>query len=103
MDASTVLRTVRRRGRWSLRALAVRADTSHATLSAYESGRVTPSVSTLDRIVHAGGFDADTRLTRRVTTMHGVERGSELEAVLRLAAEFPTRPRTQLGLPRFGR
>lgn len=103
MDAGTILRAVRRRGHWSLRALAAKADTSHATLSAYETGRVAPSVSTLDRIVHAGGFDADTRLTRRISMKDGMERGSELESVLRLAAQFPARPRTRLGPHQFGR
>jgi transcriptional regulator with XRE-family HTH domain len=103
VDAGTILRTVRRRGRWSLRALATEAKTSHATLSAYESGRVTPTVATLDRVVHWAGFDVDARLTRRAITAHGLERGAELEAVLRLAAQFPAHPSARLGPQRFGR
>jgi transcriptional regulator with XRE-family HTH domain len=55
MEAATVLRRARRRSRLTLRELAGRAGTSHATLSAYEAGRKVPTVATLDRIVRAAG------------------------------------------------
>jgi transcriptional regulator with XRE-family HTH domain len=97
-----VLQQLRTRGRWSLRALATRAHTSHATLSAYQSGRVSPSVDTLDRVVRAGGFDLAPRLTRRVEMSDGIVRGEELAAVLRLAAAFPVRPAGPVAAARFG-
>ncbi|MGB3411488.1 MAG: helix-turn-helix transcriptional regulator [Microthrixaceae bacterium] len=66
MDASVVLKLVRRRSGLSLRSLAQRAGTSHATLSSYEAGRVVPSVGTLDRIVTAAGFDLQVSLESRI-------------------------------------
>lgn len=43
----------------SQRVLAQRAGTSHATLSAYESGKIDPSVATFNRILRAAGFQVD--------------------------------------------
>ena len=57
MEASVVLRRARIGSRLSLRALAERAGTSHATLSAYEAGRKVPTVATLDRILRAAGVE----------------------------------------------
>jgi hypothetical protein len=62
---------------------------------------VVPSTATLDRIVRAAGFTIDVTLTSRAAP--AAERGEELEAVLRLAAQFPTRHRNHLELPVFGR
>ena len=53
MDAARTLRRARRDAGLSLRALAGRAGTSHATLAAYEAGRAVPRVDTLDRILRA--------------------------------------------------
>jgi transcriptional regulator with XRE-family HTH domain len=102
MEAGPIIRTVRRRGQWSLRSLGAAAHTSHATLSAYESGRVTPTVDTLDRVVRSAGFDVHPRLTRRVTAVGGLDRGSELAAVLLVAAQFPVRAGARIGPQRFG-
>jgi transcriptional regulator with XRE-family HTH domain len=96
MDAGVILRELTRSGRLSLRSLATRAATSHGTLSAYQSGRVSPSLTTLDRVVRTAGFDVETRLTRRVREDGGLSRGEELEAVLRLAAQFPARDKEPL-------
>lgn len=49
-EAAGTLRRTRLAAGLSLRALAERAGTSHATLAAYESGRTIPRVDTLDRI-----------------------------------------------------
>jgi transcriptional regulator with XRE-family HTH domain len=99
MDAAAVIRTARAGAGLSLRGLAGRAGTSHATLSAYETGRVDPSVHTVDRIVRAAGFDVDWSLARRAP---GGDRGRELVEALELAALFPARHRPELAFPPFG-
>lgn len=127
--ASEVLKLVRRRSGLSLRSLAQRAGTSHATLSSYEAGRVVPSVETLDRIVTAAGFDLKVSLESRIdgperydslsVATVGTEgaraeapkasdsgraaRGRELVEVLELAAMFPARHAPTLEAPIFGR
>ena len=80
----------------SLRELATRAQTSHSTLSAYESGQKVPSVDTLERILRAAGFALDLTLVPR-----GADRGRELEKVLALAEQFPARHAPTLDYPRF--
>jgi transcriptional regulator with XRE-family HTH domain len=102
MDAAALLRSVRLRARLSLRQLARRAGTSHATLSAYEHGRVVPTVDTVDRIVRAAGFSLAAELTPAVSPAGAGERGDELLAVLELAALFPARHAPALAFPRFG-
>jgi transcriptional regulator with XRE-family HTH domain len=100
VNAGSTLHRARRRAGLSLRGLAARAGTSHSTLAAYESGRKTPTVDTLDRIVRAAGFDLDLDLTRRVG---GPDRGRELVDALELAAQFPVRHERTLPFPRFPR
>ena len=102
MDAATCIRTARRGARLTLRRLAVRAGTSHSTLAAYEAGRVTPSVDTLDRIVRAAGFALSVELTPRVRGDDRLPRGDELVQALELAAMFPARHDAELAYPRFG-
>lgn len=102
MDAAVTVRTARHRAGLSLRQLARRAGTSHSTLAAYESGRTTPSVSTLDRIVRAAGFELATELRPRVGNLDPAARGAELVEVLELAALFPARHAATLNSPRFG-
>ncbi|HZS15640.1 MAG TPA: helix-turn-helix transcriptional regulator [Candidatus Dormibacteraeota bacterium] len=53
LDAPSLIRRHRLAARLSQRELARRAGTSAATLNRYESGRVDPTVSTLNRILHA--------------------------------------------------
>ncbi len=103
MTASSTLALVRRRSGMSLRELARRAGTSHATLHAYESGAKEPRVDTVLRIVAAAGFALELELAPRPDA--GVERiakGRELEAVLDLAAAFPARHAARLDVPVFG-
>ncbi len=102
MDAATVIRTARSGSGLTLRALARSAGTSHATLSAYEAGRVDPSMDTVDRIVRAAGYDVDWSLARRVHGPTPGDRGRELVEVLELAALFPARHHPELAYPRFG-
>jgi transcriptional regulator with XRE-family HTH domain len=98
VDAADVLRTARQRAGMSLRELADRADTSHSTLSAYESGRKVPRVDTLERIVRAAGQDLGVELGRRVVDG---DRGLELAEALELAEQFPVRHVPTLQYPPF--
>jgi transcriptional regulator with XRE-family HTH domain len=102
MDAATTLRQARDRAGLSLRALAARADTSHSTLSAYETGRKVPTVETFDRIVRAAGYEVEVGLTPSVGGSDRTARGRELLEVLELAELFPARPSATLEFPRFG-
>ena len=99
-----MIRTARTWSGMTLRELAALAQTSHSTLSAYESGRTTPNVDTLDRVLRAAGFDADVTLSKRVGTgrVERVARGQELMDVLQLAEMFPARHASRLMYPRFG-
>ncbi len=103
MVAASLLREARRRSHLTLRDLAHRARTSHSTLSAYESGTKTPSTATFERIIAAAGYSLDRTLRPRVRMRDGIERGAELEAVLDLAEEFPSRHGLHLDAPVFGR
>jgi transcriptional regulator with XRE-family HTH domain len=99
MDAGKLIRDARRRAGLTLRQLGEVAGTSHSTLSAYESGRTTPTVATLDRILGAAGFAVDVTLVPRIER---AERGHELAEVLDLAAQFPARHAAHIEYPKFG-
>jgi transcriptional regulator with XRE-family HTH domain len=58
-----LIRIARRRAGLTQDALARRAATSQTAISAYESGRRSPSVATLTRILEAAGFELRMRLT----------------------------------------
>lgn len=103
MDAGQLIHAARRRGGLTLRGLARRAATSHATIAAYEADRVTPSVATLTRIVGAAGCDLVVELRPRVGGPEPGDRGRELVEVLELAAQFPARHARRLAAPVFGR
>ncbi|MEM7077540.1 MAG: helix-turn-helix transcriptional regulator [Pseudomonadota bacterium] len=87
----------------SVREVARRAGTSHATLIAYIKGRKSPSLSTLARIVDACDLSLDVALRPRVRGTQGLPRGEELAQVLRLAEQFPARPHPTLAYPKFPR
>lgn len=103
MDASVALRHARLGAGLTLRALAERSETSHATLAAYESGRVTPRVDTLDRILRAAGYEATITMRRRpdATPAEREAKGRELREALDLAGQFPARHDPDLPYPRF--
>lgn len=103
VDAATTLRDARRRADMTLRELAAAAGTSHSALAAYESGAKTPNVATFLRVIRAAGFAPDIALRRRHHGTESMPRGEELEAVLRLAAEFPARHAPTLEAPVFPR
>lgn len=100
-----MIRTARRRAGLTLRALAERSGTSHATLAAYEHGRKVPRADTLIRILDAAGFDLVATPVRRADHDLPARRakGDELVQALRLAAQFPARHAPTTGYPRFGR
>jgi transcriptional regulator with XRE-family HTH domain len=105
VDAARTLRRARVDAGLSLRALAERAGTSHATLAAYEAGRAVPRVDTLDRILRAAGFATDIDVVRRADATEAERRakGDELQQALELAAMFPARHTKRLRFPRFPR
>ncbi len=67
-----LIRMARRQAGLTQQALAKRAGTSQAAMSAYESGRRSPSVDTLCRILNAAGFEVRMRLATPDT--HGPSR-----------------------------
>ncbi len=104
MKPGTLIQRARADASLSQQALAERAGTSQATLSAYERGRKDPSASTLLRILAAAGV--------RITTTPGSvvvtpspdtlrERGRILEQVLELAEGLPVRHAPTLRYPPF--
>lgn len=100
MDASTTIQRARSERGLTLRQLAAIAGTSHATISAYESGSKCPTVDTFVRIVEAAGFALDADLQLRNRGDAG-DRGDELIAVLELAEAFPARHAETLDYPIF--
>jgi len=101
MNAALIISTARKRSGLSLRELAVRAGTSHATLSAYEHGRVDPTTGVLTRILGAAGQSIESTLLGTPTAVGGLSRGEELVAVLELAEQFPARHAARLEFPVF--
>ena len=103
MDAAVLISHARHAAHLSLRALATRSGTSHATISAYETGRVTPTVDTLDRILRAAGFTATVELAPQpdATPEDRIRKGEELVEALDLAAMFPARHTVDLKAPIF--
>ncbi|MDH4023757.1 MAG: helix-turn-helix domain-containing protein [Gammaproteobacteria bacterium] len=101
-DTAALLARARARAGLSLREVARRAGTSHATLHAYESGKKIPSVVTFLRVLEACGFAVDFDLAPRIRWQDGLDRGDELEQVLRLADQFPVRVSRRMNYPLFG-
>ncbi len=62
MYSRHLIRMARRQAGFTQQVLAERAGTSQAAMSAYESGRRSPSVDTLCRILGAAGFEVRMRL-----------------------------------------
>lgn len=94
MNAARAIREAREQAGLPQAALAARAGTSQATLSAYENGRKEPTVATLARLLEAAGAQlrVDTALERRARTF---------SRVLDLAAALPTRHEPTLRYPRL--
>jgi transcriptional regulator with XRE-family HTH domain len=92
-DSARQLRAARLASGYSLRELARRAGTSHATLLAYENGKKIPAITTWLRVIEAAGFAVEMTISRRIRERDGIERGEELAAVLKLAEKFPSSPK----------
>jgi transcriptional regulator with XRE-family HTH domain len=100
MVTATLIRRARTRSGLSLRHLAERAGTSHATIASYEAGRINPSLPTFERIVRAAGFRVVIELVPIVgDPAHN--RGDELVQALELASQFPARHIPELRFPKF--
>ena len=101
MDASVLLQEARRRSGLSRRKLAQRGGTSPSTLSAYESGASVPSVSTLERLLRAAGYEAEVAL-RPTPSGDERERSEKIEVLFAFADTLPRRQRGPLTYPVFG-
>ena len=101
MDAATLLQEARRRSGLSRRQLAKSGGTSASTLSAYESGASVPSVTTLDRLLRAAGFEARADL-RPVPPTDERELTEKIEALFSFVDALPRRQRGPLRYPAFG-
>jgi len=107
VNPALALKAARRRAGLTQAALAARAGTSQATISAYESGRKKPSVQTFSRLLGAAG----SRLAVEAATRPVVEPSAEQHAavsrglrdVLALAEALPSRPARELRFPRLPR
>ena len=101
MDAAVLLQEARRRSGLSRRKLAHLGGTSASTLSAYESGSSVPSVSTLERLLRAAGFEAEVSL-RSVPPTDERQVTEKIEALFSFVDALPRRQRGPLGYPQFG-
>ncbi len=102
MSLGTLIQQARADAGLSQRALAERAGTSQATLSAYERGRKDPSASTLARLLAATGSKLATQPKTAVFVPSArllEERGRVLGQVLGLADGLPVRHRATLRYP----
>src|SRR4051812_19836497 len=105
MDVANALRRARGRAGLSQAGLAERAETSQATISAYESGRKTPSVATLDRLLAVTGSRLRVESAPPPATEPSAAdlslRAQTLIAVLELAEALPSRHEPELRYPRL--
>ena len=107
MNAADTIRAARLRAGLTQHALAARAGTSQATISAYEAGRKQPSLRTLQRLLAATGSRLEVvsePAAPREPTREQLERaGRTLAQVLDLAEALPVRHRPTLDFPRLPR
>lgn len=106
MDPAVAIRDARWQAGLSQAALAQRAGTSQAAVSAYESGRKQPSVATLGRLLTAAGrrlaVEPAPAAVRQPTPAQLARSGCELAAVLELAEALPVRHARRLRYPPLG-
>jgi transcriptional regulator with XRE-family HTH domain len=98
MESSVLIRRARHRAGLTQRELAARAETSHSTLAAYESGSKVPRTDTLDRILRAAGCVPEVvlRPSADPSPAERKAKGDELWQALDLASRFPLRRRPAL-------
>lgn len=97
VPAWAILREARERAGLTQRELAARADKAQSEIAKIERGRRDPTVSTLERLVRAAGFDLrihlvlhddhDEQLMRAMLELTPEERLASLEEQLELFAE----------------
>lgn len=107
MNAASTLRTARRRAGLTQAALATRAGTSQATISAYESGSKQPSLETFSRLLAATGsrlaVETAERPVREPSRAQLAKAGAGLLEVIELAEAFPVRHDPELRFPSLRR
>jgi transcriptional regulator with XRE-family HTH domain len=105
MTAAISLREARRRAGLTQVALARRAGTSQATISAYESGRKQPTVETFSRLLLATGSRLSVIPAQQAvlepSAAQQARAGRALVDVIALAAALPTRHERELRFPRL--
>ena len=104
MDASATLRSARTRAGLTQADLAVRAGTSQATISAYESGSKQPSVATFSRLLAAAGARlvvAPAALVVEPSPAELKKAGETLAEVIALAEALPVEHDPKLRFPRL--
>jgi uncharacterized protein len=104
MEAAAALRDARRRAGLTQNALAKRAGTSQATISAYETGAKEPSISTLTRLLAATGHSiqiTETSPSHQPSSRELRRRGRILAEVLGLAEALPAHRRRTLEYPQL--
>lgn len=106
VDVAVALREGRMAAGLTQAALARRAGTSQATVSAYESGRKRPGVETFSRLLAASGARLAIEPARPGSTepsaAHHARTARRLVDVLALAAALPVRHEPELRFPRLG-
>jgi transcriptional regulator with XRE-family HTH domain len=101
VQVAQLLRQTRLASGLSLREAAKLGGTSHATLLAYETRAKVPSAAICLRLLEAFGAEARIVAVPRVRCADSIPRGEELEAALRLAAQFPARASRHLPYPKL--
>jgi transcriptional regulator with XRE-family HTH domain len=105
MDAGDAIKRARLQAGLTQHALAARAGTSQATISAYESGRKQPSLATLDRVLAATGSRLEVvpreRAVRRASRRELERVGRTLRDVMELAEALPVKHARALEFPRL--
>jgi transcriptional regulator with XRE-family HTH domain len=105
VDPATTLRAARRRAGLTQAALAARAATSQATISAYEHGAKRPSLETFARLLAAAGARLAVEPAAAPVVTPGPARlaraGRILADVLALAEALPARREPELRYPRL--
>jgi len=105
MDVAGTLGQARRRAGLTQAALAAKAGTSQATVSAYESGRKVPALDTFIRLLTATGsrlsVEPARRPVRQPSRAQHARVGRSLLDVLALAEALPTRHEPDLRFPRL--
>ena len=97
--SSTLLADARRRAEMTQGAVAELAGTSAPRLSAYERARVSPTLSTTERILAAEGFELTIRPTGHRTASHGTYRGRPIEIPTELPGVDPADAFATIHLP----